>query len=147
MAISKFMITGTRDPDDTIRTLVKFALGWTTYLNPKETDPAITLFQGEARGVDLWAKELWQGWGYPTKDFKADWNKYGNAAGGKRNQKMVDDAPELCLAFPGPESIGTWDAVRRAKQSNVLTFILTDQESMRKYYDYITKQLNGYTKM
>lgn len=135
------MITGTREPDDRIRKFVKFALGLTTYFNPSESDPLITMFQGEARGVDDFGKSLWHSWGYPTRDFPANWKLYKNQAGGIRNQEMVDAKPAFCLAFPGPDSVGTWDAVRRAKLANIKTFVLIDKDSMHDYYNYVTSRL------
>jgi hypothetical protein len=58
--------------------------------------------------------------------YKADWDAYGNAAGPKRNQQMVDDGLALkrlfsaelhCLAFPAPDSRGTHDCARRAREA------------------------------
>lgn len=135
MDISKVMITGTREPDERTVKLVRYALSW--LVASDQLEPGAVLLQGEARGVDREAKRHWKFLGFETEDFEADWTKYGNAAGGIRNQEMVDAAPELCLAFPGPNSVGTWDAVRRASKAGIETFVLTDRESMRGFYTYI----------
>ena len=43
-----------------------------------------------------------------------------------RNQRMVDAAEpgDHCLAFPDPESRGTWDCVRRARERGLVVFVL-----------------------
>lgn len=60
--------------------------------------------------------------------FPADWKRYGKAAGGIRNQQMLDEGkPELVLAFvnkPIVESSGTWDMVRRSRNLHVPTHVL-----------------------
>lgn len=129
------MITGTREPDDNLCKLVKFALNWTAFSQLCAMDAL--LLQGEARGVDTVGRHEWRSYGKTDKPFEADWKQYGNEAGGIRNQEMVDEGPQVCLAFPGPKSIGTWDAVRRAKQAKIKTFVLTDQDSMYKLYYYM----------
>lgn len=40
--------------------------------------------------------------GLEEDPFPADWGFYGKAAGGIRNQVMVDRGADLCLAFPTP---------------------------------------------
>ena len=49
--------------------------------------------------------------------FEADWDTHGKAAGPIRNQKMVDEEPDLCLAFHGGR--GTEDCVRRAQKAGI----------------------------
>jgi hypothetical protein len=129
------MITGTREPDLNTIKLVRFALQWTAISH--WSNPDTLLLQGAARGVDTEGKEIWREMGLKDKPFEADWDRYGKPAGGIRNQEMVDEGPEICLAFPGPESIGTWDAVRRAKKANIKTFVLTDKDSMHDFYVWI----------
>lgn len=36
-----------------------------------------------------------------------------------RNQEMADRGADLCLAFPGPESVGTWDMIRKARAAGI----------------------------
>ena len=43
-------------------------------------------------------------------------NKYGRAAGPIRNQKRLEEKPELVAAFPGGK--GTADMVRKGKQAS-----------------------------
>lgn len=134
--ISKFMITGTREITPEIVKMLRFSLGWLTYVSTEDT----LLLQGNAKGVDTEDRALWNWWGYKDHGFSARWDLYGKAAGGIRNQQMVDESPELCLAFPGPKSVGTWDAVRRAKSADILTFVLTDNVSMKLLFDWISQK-------
>ncbi len=56
--------------------------------------------------------------------FEAMWDTFGPKAGPMRNEAMMqtaasiynDDGKVLVAAFPGPDSSGTKDAMRRAKQ-------------------------------
>jgi hypothetical protein len=48
---------------------------------------------------------------------KAEWKKYGPAAGPIRNQRMLDWGPDLVVAFSGGK--GTADMVRRARAAGV----------------------------
>jgi hypothetical protein len=49
----------------------------------------------------------------------------GKAGGGSRNQQMIDEGkPDLCIAFPTPNSRGTWDMVSRCREHNIETIII-----------------------
>ena len=50
-------------------------------------------------------------------EMPADWTKHGKAAGPIRNQKMLDECPDLVVAFPGGK--GTADMVRRAMKAGI----------------------------
>jgi hypothetical protein len=86
------------------------------------------LIVGDATGVDQHTQAWFAYHEYATGGkchvYAADWDAYGNAAGPKRNQQMVDDGLALkrlfgaelhCLAFPAPDSRGTHDCARRAR--------------------------------
>jgi len=47
------------------------------------------------------------------------WKTLGRAAGPVRNQAMVFDGADVCLAFPLGESRGTWDCMRRAEEAGI----------------------------
>lgn len=54
----------------------------------------------------------------------------GKAGGGSRNQQMLDEGkPDIVLAFPTPNSKGTWDMVRRAKKAGVKVLIFEGARS------------------
>lgn len=80
-------------------------------------EPSLVI-HGAARGADSLAQRWAELQGVPTKQYpvtKADWDTYKNFAGSIRNQKMLDDNPDInvVLAFPG--GAGTNDMIRRAK--------------------------------
>lgn len=83
-------------------------------LIPKPT----LIIQGGAFGADACASE----WAYKRnvleRQFAANWQKHGRAAGPIRNQEMLDRGkPDIVVAFPG--GTGTADMVRRAKAAGV----------------------------
>lgn len=89
------------------------------------------LIQGEAPGADSLCKAWARAHGIPTKDMAADWDNidrpgavvrrrrdgklYDAAAGGVRNQQMIDEGkPDAGIAFPGGS--GTADMVGRLER-------------------------------
>lgn len=83
------------------------------------------IIEGGATGADhlgwLWATRN----AIPILTFKAEWKKYGPAAGFIRNQQMLDEGkPDLVVAFPGGK--GTANMVRIAKRSNVKVLEISD---------------------
>lgn len=76
------------------------------------------LMQGGATGVDQFARE----WAATKPEIaryvcKAQWDKYGPAAGPIRNSKMLKWRPDLVVAFAG--GTGTADMVRKAEEAGV----------------------------
>lgn len=43
----------------------------------------------------------------------AEWSRYGKVAGNIRNEDMVKKDPDVCYAFPTPDSRGTLDCMAR----------------------------------
>lgn len=116
MATLRILITGSRNYSDKnkIRTVFRNVM-------KKFDNDEYVLISGNARGADKLCEEVAGELGWMIERFPADWNQYGKRAGGIRNQQMVDTGADLCLAFPLGDSIGTWDCVRRAKKSGILT--------------------------
>lgn len=75
------------------------------------------------RGADAMCEEFAHSRGYEVERYPADWAEYGKGAGMLRNQEMVDTEPDLCLAFPTKNSVGTYDCIRRAKKAGIETHI------------------------
>lgn len=78
----------------------------------------LTIIHGGARGADSladqWAVVNW----VPIKEFKADWEKEGKAAGLIRNQRMLDEGqPDIVIAFPGGR--GTAHMKRIAREAGI----------------------------
>lgn len=120
----KILVCGGRDFDDRYK-LYSFMdklcedRGWIT---PKDDYgnwlPVVTIISGMAKGADQivadWAVINWT----ELKEFPADWNRYGRAAGYIRNKQMLDEGqPDLVVAFPGGK--GTANMVKIAKATGV----------------------------
>ena len=75
------------------------------------------LIHGDANGADRLAGEWGAARGVTVEVHPADWKKHGRAAGPIRNQKMLEEKPDLVVAFPGGR--GTADMVRKAKQAGL----------------------------
>lgn len=81
------------------------------------------IVQGGARGADSlarrWAKEN----GVTCDTVPAEWDKYGQAAGPLRNQKMLDEfKPTQGVVFPGGR--GTLDMLTRLFKAGVNTWVV-----------------------
>ena len=78
------------------------------------------IIHGNARGADKLAAIVANGLGFTVTAFPAQWNpagRYDPKAGFKRNNRMLDENPDLVLAFWDGRSTGTAhtlsEAVRR----------------------------------
>lgn len=70
-------------------------------------------------GVDKYIRE----YNFNHQTYIAGWSRHGKAAGPMRNQAMIDDADAL-VAFPCPQSKGTWDAIRKATKKGIPVVII-----------------------
>src|SRR3982751_2773638 len=59
----------------------------------------LTLVLGGARGVDAAFEDAGHLAGVPIDLHRADWEKYGRAAGPIRNQEMIDSGATLAIAL------------------------------------------------
>ena len=73
-------------------------------------------------GADRLAKE-WAATKPEIKrwECKAEWGKYGKAAGPRRNAQMVEWKPDLVIAFPGGR--GTANMIKQAKEAGIPVWI------------------------
>lgn len=84
------------------------------------------IISGGANGADKLAEE-YADYNEITKIIHlAEWDKYGKKAGHLRNQKMIDEKPDLVIAFWDGQSKGTADTIQKAKQNKINTFIVYD---------------------
>jgi len=82
-----------------------------------------TLIHGGAPGVDQMAGMFGIGCGLKVLEFRADWAKYGKAAGPIRNKQMIDEGkPELGVAFPGGK--GTANMIKQLKAAGIPVIIV-----------------------
>lgn len=123
--VSKFrvLVTGGR----------KYAKEWNVFTalnNLLNIHPeGLVVIEGGANGADRAAREWAQSFQQSqTPDqqsycvehlpFKADWKRYGRAAGGIRNGEMLcDGKPHLVVAFPGGP--GTRDMITQANYAGI----------------------------
>lgn len=78
------------------------------------------IIEGGARGADRlavrWANDL----RIPVREFPADWDKHGKAAGPIRNSQMLREGmPDMVVAFLAPNSRGTAHMISIAEKAGV----------------------------
>lgn len=79
------------------------------------------IIHGAAKGADSISGYIADELGFEIKTYPAEWNKYGKAAGPIRNKKMLDERPDLVLAFHSniQSSKGTKHMIKIAKNAGV----------------------------
>jgi hypothetical protein len=82
---------------------------------------ATCVIEGGAFGADECAQRAAAELGIDSHSIPAQWKQHGRKAGPMRNQQMLDEHPDiaLVLAFPLPNSRGTWDMCERAAKSGI----------------------------
>ena len=117
----RILVTGSRDWEDvqTIRRALLWAI--TTYAPNRR----VVLIHGDCpTGADAIAHVEWVHLSRSNdlhllapERFTVtpeDWHRIGRRAGPERNQLMVDQGADICLAFPLPSSRGTKDCMKKA---------------------------------
>lgn len=79
----------------------------------KEHGMPSLLIHGAARGVDSIADRWAQVNNVERFPMPADWEGDGHAAGPRRNSRMLELNPDLCIIFPGGN--GTRDMYQKAR--------------------------------
>lgn len=106
----RLLVCGGRDYADAAK--VKWALD---SVNAKR--PVTMLIEGGALGADRLAQQ-WAGeMGIHYATVNAHWEKYGKAAGHRRNAAMLTLQPEGVVAFPGGR--GTTMMIKLAKEAGI----------------------------
>jgi len=106
----RVLVTGGRDFSD--RTLLFEALDRLHSLHG-----FTVLIHGDASGADRLAGEWATERGVEVLACPADWKTHGRAAGPIRNKEMLNEKPQLVVAFPGGK--GTADMVAKARKAGV----------------------------
>ncbi len=105
----KVLVCGSRDWND-----------WKEIENRLQTlPPGTTIISGAARGADSIAAAIGRRLGLEVREFPAEWNKFGRSAGYKRNLAMLDQHPDLVIAFQLGNSPGTAHTIENAKQKGI----------------------------
>jgi hypothetical protein len=82
-----------------------------------EVEP--TLLHGDAQGADRIAAGFALGFGYLVRPFPANWKRYGKRAGFLRNVAMLEQKPDLVLAFQINNSRGTQHTIDEARKRGI----------------------------
>lgn len=72
------------------------------------------VMHGGARGADRIAGQLAETLGFEVREMRARWSEHGRAAGVIRNLRMLDESPQLVIAFWRDGSKGTEHVLREA---------------------------------
>lgn len=108
------VVTGGRKFTD--RTFVEESLN---RFEERINGPITAMVCGMALGVDLFCHQWALCAGVLVREFPADWNEFGESAGPRRNQQMIDENPDIeyGLVFPGKS--GTADMTRRLRKAGI----------------------------
>lgn len=109
MSRRRVLVCGGRNYTDTARVF--------DVLDEIERDGSVYIIHGGARGADQRAGEWATERGVPCAIVPANWDVYGNGAGPKRNEWMLELHPDLVVAFPGNR--GTHDMVTQAMRRGI----------------------------
>jgi hypothetical protein len=96
----------------------------------KPLSPLPMLVVGDCpTGADAIAEQLWRSWGLPVERYVAQWRRFGNSAGPKRNQQMVNSGANACIAFPKGASRGTRGCLSMAQRAGISTVVIEGHDS------------------
>ena len=88
----------------------------------REINGVDVIIEGCAKGPDRMAEEWAAARGIPNRHFPADWERWGKAAGHRRNAQMLrDGTPDLVVAFWDGRSSGTGGMLKSAEKAGVST--------------------------
>lgn len=105
----KIAIVGTRNPGVSYQE-------WESILISKINASEISLIiSGGAKGIDTYAKLFAGRHHIPLIEYLPEYSKYGRKATLRRNTQIVREASTV-IAFPSPDSKGTFHSIREAKR-------------------------------
>lgn len=79
-----------------------------------ELPPATVVISGAARGVDSLAASFARSRELEVQEFPAKWEQHGRRAGFVRNLEMLNQRPDLVIAFQVGASRGTAHTINQA---------------------------------
>jgi len=92
----------------------------------------IVVIHGKARGADSMCGFIANKLGYEVKEYKADWEQYGKAAGPIRNRQMLqehktDEPIQEVIAFHDDieQSKGTKNMIEQAQKHGIRVRLIT----------------------
>lgn len=95
----KILVCGDRNWID--KSLIEIELVFNiNLLSALHTYENVIIIEGGSKGADSLAREIADNRGYQVNEYKANWKKYGKAAGPIRNREMIDkENPQIVIAF------------------------------------------------
>ena len=115
----KILICGSRDWDDT--SIIQDRLEQL----PRDTE----ILHGNAPGADRIAAAIALMLGLSVTSFPANWKRYGKSAGLKRNIEMLDENPDLVIAFQKNKSRGTQHTIDNAIARGIQLEIFSERNT------------------
>ena len=109
----KVLVCGSRSFTDPFR--VSLAIDQRISELPRGT----CVLSGHARGADAMAEEAATRYDHNVLLFPADWETHGKKAGVLRNLTMLDQQPDLVIAFWDGESRGTQHTITEARKRGI----------------------------
>lgn len=87
------------------------------------------VIHGDATGADWMACQIANEMKIPCMVYEAHWKRHGRAAGPIRNREMLNEKPDLVLAFHNniERSRGTKDCVTEARRRGIPVRVITSQ--------------------
>lgn len=124
----KILVTGDREWTD--KEMIAHVLG--LWVSSKDT-----VIHGAANGADTLAGKAAKALGATVIPFPADWDKFGKAAGPIRNRKMLDEKPDVVLAFHDDlkNSKGTKDCCKEARKRGLVVLVHFHHPTIGWSYD------------
>lgn len=83
---------------------------------------------GGARGADMMAEEWARTRGIHGVLLTPDWDRHGRRAGFIRNIAMLDEKPDLVVAFLAGPSRGTWHTIKAAQDRDIEVICFRQEE-------------------
>jgi len=124
----RILITGSRDwdlYDSIVHRIVEAVQEWIASHPELQNIPTdwVTIVHGDCpRGADFLADQFARKvTGWEVEKYPADWSQLGKSAGYKRNRRMVNTAPDICLAFIRNKSKGSTSCRDLAKAAGIPT--------------------------
>ena len=114
--MKKLAIVGSRDFEDyeTMKTFI---------LSNIKLDEFDTIVSGGAQGADKLAEKFADEFKKLKVVFKPNWSRYGEQAGYLRNTDIIETADECAAFLNNPESTGTRDSIKKAKEKGMTLYI------------------------
>lgn len=79
--------------------------------------PHVVIIHGDCKGADRLSEIYAKARGLQYERVPAEWDKYGDSAGPKRNEEMArDKQADACVVFWDGKSRGSWNMIKMAKK-------------------------------